>query len=74
MPDLQLSDPRDPRRIETRPSMALSTWPVLSATGSATAGGAVAALVLATSGHLASTWRVEFGRGTLASPVRAFRA
>ncbi len=35
---------------------------------------AAAALVLTTSGHLASTGRPEFGRGALADPVRAFRA
>jgi hypothetical protein len=50
------------------------TWLRLSDTGSATAGGVAAALMLATSRLLASTGRPKFGRGALAGVERAFRA
>jgi hypothetical protein len=46
----------------------------MSDTGSATAGGMAAALMLATSRLLASTGRLEVGRGALAGVERAFRA
>ena len=49
----------------------------MSDTGSAIAGddsGMAAALMLATSGLVASTGRPEFGRGALAGVERAFRA
>ena len=46
----------------------------LSHTGSATAGGMAAALMLATSRLLARTGRPEFGRGALAGVERGFRA
>jgi hypothetical protein len=46
----------------------------LSDTGSATAGGVAAALVLATSGFRASTGRAELGRGALAGVERGFSA
>jgi len=49
-------------------------WPRLSDTGSATAGGMAAALMLATSRLLASTGRPEFVRGALAGVERVFRA
>jgi hypothetical protein len=41
--------------------MAAPAWPVLSDTGSATAGGVTAALMLATSRLLASTGWAELG-------------
>ena len=50
-----------------------SRLPDLSDTDSATASGAAAALVLAMSGLLASTGRVELGRGALAGVVLAIR-
>jgi hypothetical protein len=52
----------------------LAAWLPLSDTGSATAGGMAAALMLATSRLLASAGRPEVGRGALAGVERAFRA
>jgi hypothetical protein len=52
---------------------ALARLP-LSDTGSATAGGVAAALMLATSGLLASTGRAALDRGALAGVEHAFRA
>jgi hypothetical protein len=46
----------------------------LSDTGSESAVGAVAALLLAGFGRLASTWRIELRRGVLAVALRASRA
>jgi hypothetical protein len=48
-----------------------NAWLRLPDTGSMTAGGAATALVLATSGRLASPGRVDIGRGALADGVRA---
>ena len=56
------------------PTIAAGTWPPLSATGSATVGGAAAALVLATSGHVAGNGRFELGGGAVVVAVRAIRA
>jgi hypothetical protein len=47
---------------------------LLSDTGSATAVGVAAALVLATSGHVASTGRLELGGRTIVVAVLAIRA
>jgi hypothetical protein len=49
-------------------------WLLLSDMSSGIAGGVAAALMLATSGLLASTGRAELGRGALAGVERAFRA
>jgi hypothetical protein len=51
-----------------------SAWPSLSESGSVTAGGAAAALVLATSRRLASTGRFELGGDAVVVAVRAIRA
>ena len=51
-----------------------SRLPDLSATGSATAGGAATALVLATSRRVASTGRFELGGGPIVGEMRAIRA
>ena len=55
-------------------SLTRTWWLPLSATGSATSGGAAAAPVLATSGRLASTGRFELGGGAVVFAVRAIRA
>ena len=51
-----------------------SRLPDLSDTGSATAGGAATALVLATSRRVASTGRFELGGGPIVGEMRAIRA
>ena len=54
--------------------VVLLYWPHGSGTGSATAGGAAADLVLATFGHLATTGRFELGDEAIVVAVRAIRA
>src|SRR5450755_1433478 len=63
---------RDPLPL-SRGHQAHGVWLVVSDTGCATAGWVAAALMLATSGPLASTERAELGRPALAGVERTLR-